>query len=95
MEGPNIDLILYCIIHSFCHRGVLMTSIVEGLFASRNTNTSIKRISERLNATLSGAININAYNLLIKKAPSVERKIWTTAISFQFEIEPKIIFPEK
>ena len=62
---------------------LLMTSIVERLLALGNTNAGIKRIFDQgLNAALSGAINIKAYELLIKKAPSVEGKIWTNHEEF-------------
>ena len=62
---------------------LLMTSIIERIFALGETNAGIKRIFDQgLNAAISGAINIKAYGLLIKKAPNVEGKIWTNHEEF-------------
>ena len=62
---------------------LLMTSITERIFALGDTNAGIKRIFDQgLNAAISGAINIKAYDLLIKKAPNVEGKIWTNHEEF-------------
>ena len=62
---------------------LLMSSIIERLLALGDSNAGIKRIFDQgLNAAISGAINIKAYDLLIKKAPNVEGKIWTNHEEF-------------
>jgi hypothetical protein len=61
----------------------LMTSIVQRLLALADSNAGIKRIFDQgLNASLSGALNIKAYDMLVKSAPNVEGKMWTNYEEF-------------
>lgn len=62
---------------------LLVTSIIQRLLSLAGTNAGIKRIFDQgLNAALSGAINIKAYDLLIKKAPNVEGQMRTNHEEF-------------
>ena len=66
-------------IASFASAGIaelLMTSIIQRLLAL-GSNQGIKRIFDQaLNASVSGALNIKAYDLLVKKAPNLEGGKW-------------------
>ena len=56
---------------------LLMTSIIQRLLALGDSNEGIKRIFDQgLNAAISGGINIKAYELLVKKSPNIEGKLW-------------------
>jgi hypothetical protein len=62
---------------------LLMTSIIQRLLSLTDSNAGIKRIFDQgLNAAISGAINIKAYDMLIKSAPNVEGQIWTSHEEF-------------
>ena len=62
---------------------LLMTSIVQRLLALADSNKGIKRIFDQgLNASISGALNIKAYDLMVKSAPNVEGKMWTNHEEF-------------
>ena len=56
---------------------LLMTSIMQRIMKLASSNPGINRIFDQgVNATVSGAINIKFYEMLIKNAPNVEGKKW-------------------
>lgn len=58
---------------------LIMTSIVQRIteLLNKNGNAGMKRIFDQgLNASISGALNIKFYDILVKNAPNIEGSKW-------------------